>query len=453
MVANLNELQLNSGFFAKLICRERILDGLNDGTIYVLAGDCSEWNDAIIKVQDYIKQSKVKALWHLPYYIESLSDISLLGNDEGLLAYMDDTEQGCNILMPLYTPDRNYKCYLIGNIDDCSNLDAAFGFLTVDAQKICDECSFAAFVTSIETSPDEAKRIWMQLIDFNSRNLIPEGGQISFKGKYNTSASEYTFFGKGFEKIINIPKIEYADLIRSMKKFPDTIETISKSTDIGLYEGQMEYAKICQNLSGVEKNELILELAKRIKDKKLLAEAIDAVINKAKSSRLKVVLVPKVSEGRIDGRRMHGDWCTYLVDDNDRKQWLDFEPASHVIYIMNLIHRINNPDTPSVVDISKQEKAFVDIYNAIYNGDGKEQYKRLVKNVEKRDGNGFDRKRLSDCYKIITNCINIQCSFFNESPSPYITNLEKPLTIDPKLIEISEKFKKIDSLKWLFLAK
>lgn len=42
MVANLNELQLKSGFFAKLVCRERILDGLKDGTIYVLTSNCHE---------------------------------------------------------------------------------------------------------------------------------------------------------------------------------------------------------------------------------------------------------------------------------------------------------------------------------------------------------------------------------------------------------------------------
>ena len=29
-------------------------------------------------------------------------------------------------------------------------------------------------------------------------------------------------------------------------------------------------------------------------------------------------------------------------------------------------------------------------------------------------GDGYERKRLKDCYKIITNCVNVQCSFFNE---------------------------------------
>lgn len=447
MIADLNILQFGSHFFAKLICRERAIKGLLDGTLYILTGNRCEWNDAVLKVQESIKQSRVRALWHLPYSIEALTDLSSLESDERLLEYMENTEPSYNMIMPLYTPDRSYKCYFLGRLSEVEHLEAAFGFLIVDAQTVCDECSFAAFATSIETAPENAKQVWMRLIDYNSRNMLPSGGQISFRGKYNTTVGEYTFLGKGFEKMISVPKIEYADLIDSLNKFPDTVEAISKSTNNSTSDVQMEYVKICQGLSAVDKNELILELSKRIKDKRILAEAIDAVINKAKTSRLKIQLIGKASGGKIDGRRMHGDWSTYLVDKNGNKQWLDFEPAAHVIYIMNLINRINNPDTPSIVDVCKQEEAFVSIYNAIYDGDGKEQYRRLV--TDERYGT----KRLTECYKIIANCVNIQCSFFNESPSPYIITLDKPLTIDPKSIEISEKFKAISSIKKLFIEK
>lgn len=447
MIADLNKIHFDSSFIAKLICRERVIEGLHDGTLYILTGNRCEWDDAVLKVKESIKQSRVKALWHLPYSIEALTDLSLLESDERLLEYMKSSEPEYNLIMPLYTPDRSYKCYFIGKVHEIEHLNAAFSFLTVDAQKVCDECSFAAFATSIETTPDNAKQLWMKLIDYNSRNMLPTGGQISFRGKYNTTVGEYTFLGKGFEKMISVPKIEYVDLVNSLKKFPDTVEAISKSTNNSTSDVQMEYVKICQSLSAVDKNELILELSKRIKDKRILAEAIDAVINKAKSSRLRIQLIDKASGGKIDGRRMHGDWSTYLVDENGNKQWLDFEPASHVIYIMNLINRINNPDTPSVVDVTKQEESFVSIYNAIYDGDGEEQYKRLV--TDEKCGT----KRLTECYKIIANCVNLQCSFFNESPSPYIITLEKPLTIDPKSIEISEKFKVLSSIRKLFIEK
>lgn len=447
MIADLNIIQFDSHFFAKLICRERAIDGLHDGTLYVLTENRYEWNDAVLKVQESIKQSRVRAMWHLPYSIEALTDLSSLESDERLLEYMKNSEPEYNLLMPLYTPDRSYKCYFIGKVDEIGHLNAAFSFLTVDAQKVCDECSFAAYATSIETAPDEAKQLWMKLIDYNSRNVLPAGGQISFRGKYNTTVGEYTFLGKGFEKMISIPKIEYADLISSLRKFPDTVEAISKSTNNSTSDVQMEYVKICQGLSAVDKNELILELSKRIKDKRIIAEAIDAVINKAKTSRLKIELIGKASGGKIDGRRIHGDWSTYLVDDKGNRQWLDFEPAAHVIYIMNLINRINNPDSPSVVNVCNHEEAFVSIYDAIYDGDGKEQYKRLVTDEK------YGTKRLTECYKIIANCVNIQCSLFNESPSPYLITLEKPLTINPKSIEISEKFKALSSIRKLFIEK
>ena len=451
MIADLNQIKFDSSFFAKLICREHSIDGLLDGTLYVLTGNKSEWNEAVVKVQESIQNSRITALWHLPYSIEALTDLSSLKSDKRLYEYMESMEPSYNIIMPLYTPDRKYKCYFIGRLEELRHMEPAFAFLTVDAQKVYDECSFAAFATCIETSPEEAKKVWMKLIDYNSRNLIPSEGQITFKGKYNTSASEYTFLGKGFESMINVPKMSYADLICSLKKFPDTVEAIIHNTDNNPSDEYMEYVKICQNLSPLEKNELILELSKRIQDKRVLAEAIDAVMNKAKSSRLKIRLVRKTDEKKLDGRRRHGDWCTYLVDKNDdnKKQWLDFEPAAHVVYIMNLIHRANNEGTASVLDISKHGKAFIAIYETIYEGDGEEQYKRLIRNIEKKNGEGYERKRLKDCYKIITNCVNVQCSFFNESPAPYITDFDKPLTVDPDLIDLSF-FKEIDTLQWVF---
>jgi hypothetical protein len=453
MIADLNTLKFDSSFFAKLICREVALDCLRDSVIYVLTDNIPEWNDAVLKVQQSVSQSRIKALWHLPFSIEALTDLSPLENDERLLEYMEDIQPGSNILMPLYTPDRAYKCYFVGRLDEPKHMEAAFGMLTVDAQKVFEECSYAAFASSIETDPKAARKLWQQLLDGNQSNLLPVGNHITFKGKYNKSASEYTFLGKGFEQTLDIPKMQYSDLLDSLSKFPDTVEAISKNTDNIRSSEQVEFVKICHSLSAIDKNELILELAKRIKDKKLLAEAIDAVINKARSSRLTIELVKKESSAKEDGRRKHGDWCTYLVDSNGKRQWLDFEPAAHVIYIMNLIHRVNNPDELSVVDVRSQKEAFISIYDSIYLGNGKEQYRRLSDHVEKKSGEGLERKRLKDCYKIIANCVNVNCSYFNENPSPYITTMDKPLTVSASNIKISEDFMKLEAIKQLFVKK
>ena len=52
MIADLNIIQFDSHFFAKLICRERAIDGLLDGTLYILTENRYEWNDAVLKVQE-----------------------------------------------------------------------------------------------------------------------------------------------------------------------------------------------------------------------------------------------------------------------------------------------------------------------------------------------------------------------------------------------------------------
>lgn len=440
MVADISKIQFDSRLFAELICRERALRCLKDGTVYVLTERGSDWEDAVHKEQISIQQSKMRAFWHLPYNIDALTDMTLFDDDVKLLDYMKSDARNYNLLMPLYTPDRSCKLYFVGRIDDVNKLDAVFTFLSVDAQKICDECSFAAFATSVETEPDKAKNVWMQLIDNYGGRSFADGAQISFRGKYNKVASEFTFLGKGFEALTKIPKIEYVDLLESLERLPDTIEALSKKDDHLLLEKKMEYVRICHSLSVSDKNELILELAKRINDKNVLQDAIDTVMNKGKSSRLKVRLIKKASVRKTDGRRIHGDWCTYLVDENENMQWLDFEPSAQVIYIMNLLKRKYHPDVPSVVDVNNNAAAFIAIYDYVYGGKGEEQFKRLSSIVEKEDGSGVKKKRLKDFYKIIANCINTRCSFYNEIPSPYIANAEKPLTIDPSLIEIPQRF-------------
>ena len=107
MIADLNKIHFDSSFIAKLICRERVIEGLHDGTLYILTGNRSEWDDAVLKVQESIKQSRVRALWHLPYSIEALTDLSSLESDERLLEYMKNSEPEYNLIMPLYTPDRS----------------------------------------------------------------------------------------------------------------------------------------------------------------------------------------------------------------------------------------------------------------------------------------------------------------------------------------------------------
>lgn len=439
MIASLNNISLDSSFFADIVYRKEALNNLKDGTIYVFTRNQPEWNDQVVSVQNSISNSRVKALWHLPYNIESMNDFSVLSNDEGLLRYF---EYEANLLMPLYTPDRVYKCYLVGNVENPSYLKAAFGILTVDAQKIIDECTFASFATTIETNPESAKQLWLKLLDYNSHQLVG-GYNISFKGKYNTKTSDYTFLGQEFRKSLKLPKVNYSEFLKTIKAFPDTITNLSKKSDEKIYnEEKMNYVKICNCLSNLEKNELILELSKRINDKKILEDAIDAVLNKGKLSRLKVKIVSKKNvKIEMYDKRITGDWYTCLFDEKSGvMRLLDFEPTAHVIYVMNLIHRLNNPDDLSTIDVRQKEQEFLDIYDIIYSntydeddmGYGQKLYNKLICSED---------NKLKSCYKIITNCINEHCAYFNESPSPYITDMYKPLTIEPKLIEIPESFK------------
>ena len=132
---------------------------------------------------------------------------------------------------------------------------------------------------------------------------------------------------------------------------------------------------------------------------------------------------------------------------NKIKTYIRFSVGS---FLMSFSHKKDIPkkqksiitlqykETASVLDISKHSKTFIAIFDAIYGGGGKEHYDRYFTNSIAKNAEKYDSKLLKQCYKIIKNCVNIQCSFFNESPAPYITDYDKPLTVDPVLIELSE---------------
>lgn len=67
---------------------------------------------------------------------------------------------GYNILMPLNTPDRAEKVYLVGKADEPRALELLTAILTVNAQAIEDECSLYAFVNTFSVDVSKAREIW-----------------------------------------------------------------------------------------------------------------------------------------------------------------------------------------------------------------------------------------------------------------------------------------------------
>lgn len=417
MEIDVSKIRRNNQGFINCISLQDPIEGLFSYVVYVIPEIGSEWHSMVESIRGHFETEGIGVY-------ELYEDRLLLQCAESFHA---------NIILPLYLSETSNFCYLTANIPYPDMIEGTIYSLLADAATIEDEVSYLAFVNLVEKEPDLAMKQWI--------SMTREKERVS-RGKYSKLPSDYAFLGKGYamksESLVN----KYSDRMNYIGKFQKTIEGLKNKYD----SFKEDYKGICDSLTVSEKNELILELAKRISSQDQLSEALNTVVNKGENSSLYVKVRRKYNIGQIeiDHRRRQGAWRTYLVNNiTGEERWLDFEPAAHVIYLMNLIYRSNHePD--KVIDLSSHtnKEAFKSIFSLTYNGNAEEQLSRLIKPMPK-GGGGYLRKRTTDSYKIIANCVNEKCSEMGELPSPYIPTLDSPITIDSKLIEIPDEFRAI----------
>ena len=216
MTADLKTIDLKSSKFAQLITREHGLDTLNDGTLYVITGNNPQWEEMVEKIKVHIQDSIFDPMWHLPYNIVALKDLYILEKDEILMQHVQGKS---NLLMPLTTPDRDTKLYFTANLSDVSNLEAMFAIMTVDADKIYQECSFAEFASIIGRDIEAARKKWMELINSNKTIDLGHTVQSVFRGiNKDTKVSSCPFLGEGYEQGRDTRKLGYSELVSSLKR-------------------------------------------------------------------------------------------------------------------------------------------------------------------------------------------------------------------------------------------
>lgn len=437
MTADLKTIDLQSIKFAQLITREHGLDTLNDGTLYVITGNNPQWEEMVEKIKVHIQGSIFAPMWHLPYNIVALKDLYILEKDEIL---MQHAQGKSNLLMPLPTPDRDTKLYFTANLSDVTNLEAMFAIMTVDADKIYQECSFAEFASTIGRDIEAARKKWMKLINSNKTIDLGRTVQPVFRGiNKDKKVSSCPFLGEGYEQGRDTRKLGYSELVSSLKRLPENISGTKELSN----EHKSEFASICDSLSNVDKNHLLLELMKRIGDKEAFKNAIDAVVDKGKTCKLKIELRYKYNVEANHGERIHGDWHPYLVDTQQGKaRRIKLEKTTNIIYIMNLIHKVKYPDMDEVADIQKNSEQFIKLYNELYGDEkGKEKYIKLFYSTDKK------KHPLTDIYREITNSVNEEAILLGHDPAPYVVNLDKPLTLKADMIILpsSKELKILDS--------
>ena len=153
-----------------------------------------------------------------------------------------------NIIMPVFIPDSFAQYYLVGKVDDESNLDSAFGFLTLDAQNILTESLPRAFSFIDSDSVDKIfQNVGNPLIVdawADAVALMRSSIRVSPSFRGVVAANPMSFLGdsaeRAYEKVHN-GEFSYKERASKIKELPSAAKKM-RSEDKSVQEEAPELA-------------------------------------------------------------------------------------------------------------------------------------------------------------------------------------------------------------------
>ena len=138
--------------------------------------------------------------------------------------------------------------------------------------------------------------------------------------------------------------------------------------------------------------------------------------------------------------------CLFIRNENEIFP-LKMAKKSTVIYTISLIEKVTKAQKNFIVDVQKNNKAYVDIYQLMFNDFNKEfvqtGYKELFLRNAMNPNAPIRTGRLSEYYNDIEYSLANAFKNLDEDYSPFMVNLNTPLVITPEKIEIPEELKEI----------
>lgn len=437
-------MPLHNEFNTIIETTEYPIHQLQDNTIYIVC-ITEEWDNAVDELQRTIDTACFRDCWHYKFKAERLEmdEVSLPDNIK------EHIYAGYNVIMPLYTPDVETMSYMLCKVAEPSHLELCAALMMVDAQRIQDESSMNAFVQLYQEDKEKALDQWSRMLDYQCAK--PFGVHpVSFRGKYSNQPSKFPFFQH--EYIPKNLKIDYEEHLARIMGISNTVKHLDKPQNNQELEiAEKDFQTICEGLKESEKNELILELSKAIPGNRLKEIWQNVTDRKMKGLHSKVGIevrtkLPVLDNGHPD--RLQGDVRTYMVDQEGKHYLLNFaNNTSHTIYVMNLLYYKRNNGELRILDIRRNEQAFIELYGLIYSDNGgKDAFDKLMCRISKTEID-YEGRAKNRCFNSIINCITEKCRQLGINPSPYIVDNQSPLMFNHNLIkfapELEEELGKI----------
>ena len=365
------------------------------------------------------------------YQFESLHEELKFDNQPDLCKAIKEDKS--NFIMPLYTPSKSEKQYLIVSSEE-KDLFTHIPLMIYTSERVSKYSIMEQMKWYGQDNPKE-------ICDFINEEVDTD----AFWKRYATASTSnmiHPTFGMAVskaalkEKLGIEGKITHLDKLHMMDRIE---ENFVKSRRNELADAEVMVILSSLDVHSLKKFATTLNKNQRSK----LADIANVKkVAENASTWLEVRYVGKIESGH----RTKGRYRLYITD-GKKDELVEFDSSdSFLIYLLFMIDKVLK-DEVDTLDFDKYKDLFVKLSWEVYRFcDGEDRFKKITKG---RDDKGNAReKRLSDCLGDIKISISDACNKLGALPSPYIIeDADEHLYVSKNDIMLPDELKEIIK-KW-----
>lgn len=355
--SDIKSLLLHSNFFTEIAEEENAISELMDGTVYVFCNEDVKWETAVCKTKDAFEKCKFKNAWLLDFNCKEMpKDIKLDKNSQ--LSHF--IENGYNLILPLYTPDRNNKEYLVGRIDNSENVESAASFMAVDADGIAKSCLKSALINIdsdflderiADFCEEEYKKIEGE---YDDGIILNNSRKISFRG-YHAPRS-MSAFGEGVadaREKIKKGEILYQEGRKKLKELSGIIKKIQCEDSDKREKALEEYNVAVASMSDREVKLLLKEFLFSGKPSDVKNNVLSVTDRETMGlkSKCEILVTERASNRKPYNFADDYQYWLFIKDQDGKLYPVKMAKTSMTIYMLSLIEKITKNKKYHIVNI------------------------------------------------------------------------------------------------------
>lgn len=408
------------------------VEQLQDCHLYIFPSNKSNIGAKAIEVFQLLMEKMGSSMLLNDYKLELLSNDLKLDNHPKLMqAVKDDIS---NIVMPLSTPSKSDKQYLIVHSEE-KDLFTHIPLMIYTSERVS-KYSVAEQMKMLATEqPDEMRAFIRENLNTGAflKRYVTGMASNMMHPTFGMAMSKSALKGK-----IGINgKITHQDKLKMMENVEENFVKARRDEKL-----DAQITLLIQSMDAEDIKQFVYSLNKKQQSK------FFQMLNTKRTGEAADAWLEVRYEGKIESdSRTKGRYRLY-VNKGEKAELVDFSNSdSFLIHLLYIIEKVIKDDV-NTLDFNKYKDLFVKLSWEVYRFcDGEKRFEKIVKGRD-ADGNSKER-RLSDCLGDIKNSVSTSCKKLGVLPSPYyIENADEHLYVSKKdiflpeeLIEVINKWK------------